>query len=77
LGANHNINATPNQYLSASPFRDQATINALSAAVPNPFYGRNPIYPKSVAVADLLLEFPEFGDIIINEPIGYSSYRAL
>ena len=46
LGVDRNINATPNQYLSTSPFRDQATINALSATVPNPFFGINPHLPE-------------------------------
>jgi hypothetical protein len=77
LPVSQNINATPDQYLSTSPLRDQATINALTAQVPNPFYGLNPIYPKTIAVADLLRPYPEFGDINITEPIGYSWYHAL
>ena len=77
LGADRNLNATPNQYLSTSPFRDQATINALSATVPNPFYGLNPIYPKTIAVSDLVRPYPEFGDITETEPLGYSWYHAL
>jgi hypothetical protein len=72
-----NINATPNRYLSTSPLRDQASINTLTAQVPNPFFGLNPIYPKTIAVADLLRPYPEFGDINIAEPIGYSWYHAL
>jgi hypothetical protein len=77
LGVDRNINATPNQYLSTSPFRDQATINTLSATVPNPFYGLNPVYPKTIAVSDLLRPYPEFGDITETQPIGYSWYHAL
>jgi hypothetical protein len=77
LGADRNVNATPNQYLSTSPFRDNATINALSATVPNPFYGLNSIYPKTIAVSDLLRPYPQFGDITETEPIGYSWYHAL
>jgi hypothetical protein len=77
LGVDQNINATPNQYLSRSPFRDQATINALSATVPNPFYGLSSVYPKSIAVSDLLRPYPEFGDIDIIQPLGYSWYHAL
>ena len=34
--------ALPLEYLSRSPVRDQATINYLSASVPNPFYGLLP-----------------------------------
>lgn len=77
LSVDRNINATPNQYLSTSPFRDQATIDALSATLPNPFYGLNSVYPKTIAVADLLRPYPEFGDITETEPIGYSWYHAL
>lgn len=77
LQVDRNINATPNQYLSRSPFRDQATINALSATVPNPFYGIKSIYPKSIAVSDLLRPYPQFGDITETQPIGYSWYHAL
>jgi hypothetical protein len=77
LGVDRNINATPNQYLSTSPVRDQATINALSATVANPFSGINPIYPKTITVADLLRPYPQFGDITETQPLGYSWYHAL
>ncbi|MEK7755328.1 MAG: TonB-dependent receptor, partial [Acidobacteriota bacterium] len=39
LGLDEDYGALPARYLSASPVRDQATIDFLSAAVPNPFYG--------------------------------------
>jgi hypothetical protein len=77
LGVDRNINAMPNQYLSTSPVRDQATINALSATVPNPFYGINPIYAKTITVSDLLRPYPQFGDITETQPLGYSWYHAL
>jgi hypothetical protein len=77
LGVSQNINATPNQYLSTSPFRDPATIQTLTAQVPNPFFGLNSIYPKLIAVADLLRPYPQFGDINVTQPIGYSWYHAL
>ena len=77
LGVDRNINATPNQYLSASPVRDQAAINALSATVANPFFGLNSVYPKTIAVADLLRPYPQFGDITETQPLGYSWYHAL
>ncbi len=72
-----NLNATPNQYLSTSPVRDQTTINALSATVPNPFLGINPIYAKTITVADLLRPYPQFGDITETQPLGYSWYHSL
>ena len=77
LGVDRNINALPNQYLSTSPVRDQATINALSATVANPFYGLNSVYPKTIAVSDLLRPYPQFGDITETQPIGYSWYHGL
>jgi hypothetical protein len=77
LPVSHNINATPLQYLSTSPLRDQATITRLSTQVPNPFYGLNPVYPSQIAVADLLRPYPEFGDITYTDSNGYSWYHAL
>ena len=77
LPVDRNINATPNQYLSTSAVRDQATINALSATVSNPFFGLNSVYPKTIAVADLLRPYPQFGDITETQPIGYSWYHAM
>ena len=44
-----NLDSLPNQYLSTSPFRDQATINLLSAQVPNPFY---PLLPGTSLLRD-------------------------
>ena len=77
LGVDRNLNATPTRYLSTLPVRDNATINALSATVPNPFYGLSPVYPQKIAVSDLLRPYPEFGDITETQPIGYSWYHAL
>jgi len=77
LGADRNVNATPNQYLTRSVFRDPATINTLSATVKNPFFGLNSVYPSTITVADLLRPYPQFGDITETEPIGYSWYHAL
>ena len=39
LGISNAWDSLPIQYLSRSPFRDHATINALAANVANPFYG--------------------------------------
>ena len=77
LSAGQNINSTPPQYLSTLPTRDQATINTLSAQVPNPFFGLNSIYPSTIQVADLLRPFPQFGDIIEIVNNGFSWYHAL
>ena len=48
LQTSRNINATPNQYLSTSPVRDQATIDYLGANIPNPFFG---LLPTTAAAA--------------------------
>src|SRR6202011_4790588 len=69
-----------NQYLSTSPLRDQATINLLSAQVPNPFY---PLLPgtslsgTTVARSQLLLPFPQFTGINYTTNQGYSYYHAM
>jgi hypothetical protein len=57
------VNPVPAQYLSTSQTRDQATINYLSAQVPNPFY---PLLPgtnlsgQTVSRAQLLRPYPQF-----------------
>jgi TonB dependent receptor len=71
------INAVPNQYLSTTGTRDNATINYLTQTFPNPFYGINSVYPATITRADLLRPYPEFGDIYMNENNGYSWYHAL
>jgi hypothetical protein len=71
------LNATPAQYLSTSPTRDQATIEYLSATFPNPFLGTNPIFGSRISRADLLRPYPQFGSITVSESIGSSWYHAL
>jgi hypothetical protein len=77
LPAVRNINATPLQYLSTSPTRDQATINYLTTQIPNPFRGLDPIYSSTITRANLLRPYPEFGNINVEESIGYSWYHSL
>ncbi|MEZ5356488.1 MAG: carboxypeptidase-like regulatory domain-containing protein [Bryobacteraceae bacterium] len=77
LGMDRNLNATPNQYLSTSPFRDQATINYLSQTFRNPFRGTNPIYGANTSRAALLRAYPQFGNVVVEEPIGYNWYHSL
>jgi hypothetical protein len=75
-----NLDALPDQYLSTSPVRDQATINLLSAQVPNPFY---PLLPNSslsgttVARSQLLMPYPQFTGISMNTNQGYSWYHGM
>jgi hypothetical protein len=70
----------PAQYLSTTGARDQTTINALTAAVTNPFY---PLLPgtglsgKTTTVAQLLMKYPEFTSVTSTIQNGYSWYHAL
>ena len=77
LTINQAINNTPAQYLSTSPFRDQNTINFLTATSPNPFFGLNSVFGSTISRATLLEPYPEFGSITIKEPIGFSWYHSL
>jgi Carboxypeptidase regulatory-like domain len=63
MPVNHNFNGTPLQYLSTSPFRDQATIDRLSANVANPFAGLLPgtsLNGSVIARSQLLAAFPQY-----------------
>jgi hypothetical protein len=75
-----NLDAIPNRYLSASPVRDQQTINFLSAQVPNPFY---PLLPgtnlsgTTVSRSQLLLAYPQFTGVNVDTNQGYSWYHSM
>jgi hypothetical protein len=78
--ATRNFDALPAQYLSASPVRDQATINYLSAAVTNPFYPLLPgtsLSSQTVAKSQLLEPFPQFTSVTTNTNQGFSWYHSL
>jgi len=77
LGVTRNINATPAQYLSTSPFRDTTTINYVTATFPSPFYGLNSVYSSTMSRANLLRPYPQFGDISVSQPVGYSWYHSM
>jgi hypothetical protein len=75
------VNAVPAQYLSTSPVRDQTTINYLSQAVANPFYGLSEFTGTSLATTNvartqLLRPYPQFSSISQNARNGYSWYHA-
>ena len=53
LNVNRELNFTPQQYLSRSPVRDPAAITFLSQTFPNPFFGLNPIFPRTITRANL------------------------
>jgi hypothetical protein len=77
LDVEREINATPLRYLSTSPVRDDARINYLSQQFPNPFRGTDPIYGANISRANLLRPYPQFGNILIEQPVGYSWYHSL
>lgn len=80
LRISQDFDTLPAQYLSKSPFRDQATINFLSAAVPNPFAGLlsgTSLNGGTVARSQLLRPFPEFAGVTIPTNQGYSWYHSL
>jgi hypothetical protein len=63
LTTSFNYDSLPAQYLSTLPFRDTATINALSAIVANPFSGLIPgqtLNGSTTSVSSLLSKFPQF-----------------
>ncbi len=67
----------PASYLSTSPFRDQATIDYLSALVPNPFANLLPgtgLNGSTVSRQQLLMPYPEFTGITLQGPNAFSSY---
>jgi hypothetical protein len=78
-----NINATPLQYLSQSPVRDQATVDYLSALVPNPFFNLMPttagnvFRSATIARERLLRPYPQFDAVNTTTNEGWSWYHAL
>lgn len=77
---NRDINATPQQYLSTSPFRDDPAIRNLSALVANPFQGLLPgttLNGSTIARERLLRPYPQFGTITTTTNQGYSWYHSL
>ncbi len=78
VGATREVNATPAQYFSTSPVRDEATIKWLSTNFTNPFYGLNPQFTSSnISRQNLLRPYPHFGNVQYSDPVGYSWYHSL
>ena len=81
LEGNRNLNYVPRQYLSTSPVRDQATIDALTALVSNPFATLIPganLNGSTVQRQQLLLRFPEFTGVTQRLlPEGSSYFHSL
>ena len=82
LAANRQYSATPAEYLSRSPERDQATIDFLSQQVPNPFYGVPEVEgtflaSKTITRANLLKTYPQYSSLTIDIPDGFSWFHSL
>jgi hypothetical protein len=77
LTTNYNFGSLPAKYLSTSPIRDQATINALGALTTNPFAGLLPgtsINGSTISVSNLLRSYPEFTGVTMNNMNNGGSY---
>jgi hypothetical protein len=77
LTTNYSLTSLPAQYLSMSPFRDNATINALAAVVPNPLAGLLPgtsLNGTTTSVSNILRPFPEFTGVTENNLNNGGSY---
>lgn len=79
LGVGRQYDGVPNALLSTSPVRDQATINYLTAQVPNPFFPLpgTGLSGQNVARQQLLRPYPQFTGVSATEPVGYSWYHSL
>jgi outer membrane receptor protein involved in Fe transport len=76
------LNATPRQFLSTSPFRDNPVIQRLSGNTANPFRGVLPgttlNTSSTIPVERLLRPYPHFGTIALRgEEQGYTWYHSL
>ena len=80
LPTTRDLDYIPNQYLSASPVRDQQTIDFLSANVPNPFAGLLPgtgLNGSTIARSQLLRAYPQFSGVSMVDHQGYSWFHSL
>jgi hypothetical protein len=73
------LNYIPQEYLSTSLVRDQATIDALSRQVPNPFAGLLPgstLNGANASVSRLMYKYGQFTSASTMTNEGYSWYHA-
>ena len=78
IGVDRNLSHTPAEYLSDLPYRDEKTIEYLSATFPNPLAGLHPIFGANTNRAGLLDPYPHFGEVnILDQPLGYSWYHSM
>ena len=81
LTVNESLNYTPVEFLSTSETRDQATINRLTANVPNPFAGLLPgttLNGGTIQLQQLLTRHPQFTGVTMSGAnIGYANQHTL
>jgi len=81
LPINVDQNYVPSQFLSTSPFRDNAVINRLTANVANPFQNLLPgtnLNGSTTTVQQLLLPHPQLtGLTVVGVSDGYADYHSL
>ena len=82
LAVQRQFTTTPAQYLSTLPYRDQPTIDYLSAQVANPFAGiaefaGTGLGGQTLSRSSLLAPYPQFSGITSTLPTGYSYYHSL
>ena len=81
LPVNLDLNYVPAEYLSTSDTRDQATINRLSANIPNPFQGLLPgsaLNGPTVTFEQLLRAYPQYTGLQATQMnLGTSDHHAV
>ncbi len=79
LSTDFNRNPVPREYLSTSNVRDTATINFLTATVPNPFAGLLPgeTLNGTAQRQQLLRPFPQFQNIDVRRYDGSSRFDSV
>jgi hypothetical protein len=81
MDVDRNINFVPRERLSTLPTRDQATIDSLTQAVPNPLAGRLPgttLNGATIQRQQLLLPHPQFTSVAQRrQTLGSADFHAL
>lgn len=80
LEVTRNLNATPLQYLSTLPTRDNERNAYMTANLPNPFAGLLPGTTRNATTITrqtLLAPYPQFAEVNTTTNQGYSSYHSL
>jgi hypothetical protein len=81
LAVAQQLNFVPEQYRTASPFRDTAAETFLTTPVANPFAGLLPDAPgvngATIPRSRLLVDYPQFNDLYVETYEGSNRYNAL